>query len=56
MTEYNEIKTGKGHNLEAMYGNDHLILECKGFPSDCYVSGPRKGEPKLTNSKLQAHH
>lgn len=56
MTEYNEIKTGKGHNLEAMYGNDHLILECKGFPSDYYVSRPRNGEPKPANSKLQAHH
>ena len=53
--KFNEIKTGKGHNLEAMYGNDHLILECKGLQSDCYVSGSRKGEPKFTNSKLQAH-
>ena len=54
--KFNEIKTGKSHNLEAMYGNDHLILECKGLQSDCYVSGSRKGEPKFTNSKQQAHH
>ena len=40
--KFNEIKTDKGHDLEAMNGSDHLILECKGFPSDCYVSGPRK--------------
>ena len=54
--KFNEIKTDKGHDLEAMNGNDHLILERKGFPSDYYVSGPRKGEQKPTNSKLQAHH
>ena len=54
--KFSEIKTDKGHDLEAMNGNDHLILECKGFPSDYYVSGSKKGELKRTNSKLQAHH
>ena len=54
--KFNEMKTDRGHDLEAMYGNDRLILECKGFPSDYYVSRPRNGEPKPANSKLQAHH
>ena len=54
--KFNENKTDKGHDLEAVHSNDYLILECKGFPSKYYVSGPRKGEVKPTNSKLQAHH
>ena len=50
------MKTNKGHDLEAINGKDNLILECKGFPSEYCVNGPRKGERNRTNSRLQAHH
>lgn len=33
-----------------------IIVEVKGYPSDKYVSGPKKGRKKPTNPNLQARH
>ena len=56
IVKFSEMKTDKGHDLEAKNGKDTLVLECKGFPSEYYVKGARKGERSRTNPKLQAHH
>ncbi len=51
--KFNKIKTDKGHDLEAMYGNDHIILECKGFPrSTMSVDQERVSQsPRIANFK-----
>ena len=54
--KFNEDKTKKGHDIEAEKDGIMLVVEVKGYPSDKYVSGDRKGRKKPTPPSLQAKH
>ncbi|MEN3013330.1 MAG: hypothetical protein ABDH23_01780 [Endomicrobiia bacterium] len=49
-------KRQKGYDIEAEKGQAYFIFEVKGFPSEKYVSGTKKGLKKPTPSNLQARH
>jgi hypothetical protein len=54
--KYNKDKREKGHDIEAKKDGIHYIIEVKGYPSDKYVSGNKKGSAKRTDPRLQAKH
>lgn len=56
ITKFNEDKREKGHDIEAIKDGLEIIVEVKGFPSDKYVGGPKRGRKKPTNPNLQAKH
>jgi len=56
ITKFNADKRAKGHDIEAEKDSLEFIFEIKGFPSDKYVRGPKKGQKKPTNPNLQAKH
>lgn len=56
IVKFNQDKKQKGHDIEAAKENQIIIVESKGYPSDKYVSGDSKGEPKPTAPKLQSKH
>jgi hypothetical protein len=45
-----------GHDIEAIRNGHRLLVEVKGYPSERYVRGPKRGEPKRTQPALQARH
>ena len=53
---FNQDKRERGHDIEAAKGKELIVVECKGYPSDRYVDGPKKGQKKPTNPKLQSMH
>lgn len=53
---FNDDKKSKGHDLLATRNGKKLVVEVKGFPSDKYVNGERKGQKKPTPPNLQAKH
>jgi len=53
---FNDDKKAKGHDLVAMQDGKKLIIEVKGFPSDKYVNGKKKGQKKPTHPNLQSKH
>lgn len=56
ITEFIEDKHQQGHDIEALKDSQHLIIEVKGYPSDKYVSGEKRGQKKPTSPYLQARH
>ena len=46
----------QGADIVASREKEILIVEVKGYPSDQYVSGSKKGKPKSTNPSTQARH
>jgi hypothetical protein len=56
IARFNDDKRAHGHDIEAIKNGEKLIVEVKGFPSDKYVSGPKKGKRKPTPPNLQAKH
>ena len=54
--KYNENKRARGYDIIAEKDGRKLIVEVKGFPSDKYVRGPKKGQKKPTSPNLQAKH
>ena len=54
--KFNIDKRARGHDIEAIKNGEKLIVEVKGFPSDRYVKGKKKGQPKRTHPNLQAKH
>jgi len=54
--KFNEKKQAKGADLIASKNGNRLIFEVKGYPSDKYVRGPKKGEIKNTKPDTQARH
>jgi hypothetical protein len=56
ITKSNVNKKNKGHDIVAKKDNLEFIFEIKGFPSDKYVSGEKKGQKKPTPPNLQATH
>jgi len=53
---FNDNKKDKGHDIEVRKNGKKLIIEVKGFPSDKYVDGARKGQKNRTPPNLQATH
>ena len=56
IVKFNLDKRARGHDIEAVKNDEKLIVEVKGFPSDKYVGGKKKGQPKPTHPNLQAKH
>lgn len=56
ITKFCEDKKERGHDIESIKEGKKIIMEVKGYPSDKYVSGPKKGKKKRTDPKLQAKH
>ena len=56
ITKFNESKWQKGHDIEAIKQSQKSVIEVKGYPSDKYVRGKKKGLIKPTDPKLQAKH
>ena len=54
--KFNEDKRARGPDIIAIKEGHRLIVEVKGFPSERYVRGPKKGQLKPTPSNLQAKH
>jgi len=54
--KFNIDKRAKGHDIIAVKDSKKLIVEVKGYPSDKYVRGKKKGQKKPTSPKLQAKH
>ena len=46
----------KGIDIISKKGDTTYLTEVKGYPSEFYVSGEKKGQKKPTNPKLQAKH
>lgn len=53
---FNKDKKAKGPDIIASKSSKKLIVEVKGYPSDYYVRGEKKGKKKRTPPKLQARH
>lgn len=56
ITKFCEDKKERGHDIESIKDGKKVIMEVKGYSSDKYVSGPKKGKKKRTDPKLQAKH
>lgn len=54
--KFNEDKRQKGPDIVAEKDGVKVIVEVKGYPSDKYVRGEKKGQKKPTNPNLQAKH
>jgi hypothetical protein len=54
--KFNEDKRQRGHDIVATKSGEKLIVEVKGYPSNKYVGGEKKGQKKPTNPNLQAKH
>lgn len=46
----------RGEDIIISFQEQWEIIEVKGFPTQFYVQGKKKGTPKPTNPKLQAKH
>jgi len=53
---YIKDKRKRGKDIVAEKKGKKLVIEVKGYPSDKYVSGKKKGKKKKTNPRLQAIH
>ena len=54
--KFNEDKRQRGLDIVAEKDGVEVIVEVKGYPSDKYVRGKKKGQKKPTNPNLQAKH
>jgi len=45
-----------GADIFARRGDEVLVVEVKGYPSEVYEYGPKAGQPKRTNPATQARH
>jgi len=54
--KFNENKKEKGPDIIAKKDNIEYIIEVKGYPSDKYVKGKKKGQKKPTKPDTQAKH
>jgi len=54
--KFNLDKWQKGHDIVTMKNDKKNIVEVKGYPSDKYVYGIKKGKKKPTHPNLQAKH
>jgi len=54
--KFNEDKRLRGPDIVALREGRKLIIEAKGYPSDRYVRGAKKGQKKPTPPNLQAKH
>ena len=54
--KFNENKREKGPDTIAKKDDVEIIVEVKGYPSDKYVIGEKKGQKKRTEPDLQAKH
>ena len=45
-----------GYDIDAVRNGRRLLVEVKGFPSDRYTRGPKRGQPKPTSPNVQARH
>ncbi len=54
--KFNERKEQRGPDIEAEKDEKKIIIEVKGYPSERYVRGKRKGQKKPTPPRLQAKH
>lgn len=46
----------QGHDVHARRDGIRLLAEVKGYPSERYVRGPKRGQRKPTSPNLQARH
>ena len=53
---FNEDKRQRGPDIVVAKAGRKMIIEVKGYPSDKYVRGEKKGQKKPTPPKLQAKH
>jgi Holliday junction resolvase-like predicted endonuclease len=53
---FNEDKRQRGPDIVAVKEGRKMIIEVKGYPSDKYVRGEKKGQKKPTPPNLQAKH
>lgn len=54
--KFNDDKKQRGYDIIATKSDERYIIEVKGYPSDKYVSGPKQGQKKPTQPRLQAKH
>jgi hypothetical protein len=45
-----------GADVTARRGDEHLVVEVKGYPSTVYARGPMQGQPKQARPTAQARH
>ena len=50
------ISKSTGVDIVAKKAEKNILIEVKGWPSDKYMDGPKKGQPKPTHPTLQAKH
>ena len=56
VTVTDTLSKSKGIDISATRNLDMLLVEVKGYPSNKYVDGSKKGQVKKTQPSLQAHH
>lgn len=52
----NTLAKSQGVDIKAKRENQEVVIEVKGFPSDKYADGEKRGQKKKTQPSLQAHH
>jgi len=56
LLKFNEDKRQRGPDIIAIKEGRRMIVEVKGYPSDRYVRGEKKGQKKPTHPDPQARH
>lgn len=52
----NTAKKSAGADIIGRKSGENIVVEVKGWPSDKYTNGAKRGEPKPTQPSLQAKH